>query len=255
VPLDASDHDSHCRVLAVEVGRYVEAVTGADLSRPVPTCPDWDVAELVRHIGAVHRWADRMVRERATERLARDQLELQLPPDVSALPGWLGAGGEALVATLRAADPDASMWVWGADPHVRFWSRRMVHETTVHRVDAELALGRDPDVDADVAADGIDELLENLPAAANFAPKVAALRGDGESMQLEGTDADFHRLVRLEPNGFTWTRERADASVTVRARVADLLMLVYRRLPVTDARFNRVGDHEVLARWLDNSAL
>lgn len=105
------------------------------------------------------------------------------------------------------------------------------------------------------AVTGADELLENLPAAANFAPKVAALRGDGESMLLEGTDADFHRVVRLEPNGFTCAREPADASVTVRARVADLLMLVYRRLPVTDARFDCVGDHEVLARWLDNSAL
>jgi uncharacterized protein (TIGR03083 family) len=255
VPLAAWDHARHCRALALEVERYVDALTGADLTRPVPSCPDWDLAELVRHIGTVHRWADRMVREGATERLAQRELDLRLPPDPNGLPAWLGSGGEALVATLRAADPDASMWVWGADPHVRFWSRRMLHETTVHRADAELALGRDPAIDADTAADGIDELLDNLPGATYFAPKVAALRGDGESMQFEDTDAGAHWVVRLEPNGFVWTRGRAHASVSVRASVADLLLLLYRRLPAADARFACKGDHAVLARWLDNSAI
>jgi uncharacterized protein (TIGR03083 family) len=255
VPLEAWDHARHCGALAAEVRRYVDVVTGVDVTRRVPTCPDWDVAELVRHIGAVHRWAERMVRDGATERLARSELDLRLPTDVSGLPEWLGSGGEELVATLRAADPDASVWVWGADPHVRFWSRRMLHETTVHRADAELAFGRRPAIDAHTAADGIDELLENLPSAAYFAPKVAALRGDGESMQLEATDVDVDWVVRLEPNGFTWRRGRADPSVTVRAPITDLLLLLYRRLPSTDAQFACVGDHAVLARWLDNSAL
>jgi uncharacterized protein (TIGR03083 family) len=255
VPLAAWDHARHCRALVDEVGRYVEVMTGADFTRPVPACPDWDLAELVRHIGTVHRWAERMVREGATERLAQRDLDLRLPPDRHDLPAWLGSGGDALVATLRAADPDASMWAWGADPHVRFWSRRMLHETTVHRADAELALDRDPAIDADTAADGIDELLDNLPCAAYFAPNVAELRGDGESIQLEGADVDVRWVVRLEPTGFTWARRRADASVSVRAPVADLLLLLYRRLPLADTRFACAGDHAVLARWLDSSAL
>jgi hypothetical protein len=131
----------------------------------------------------------------------------------------------------------------------------MLHETTVHRADAELALGRDPFIDGDIAADGIDELLDNLPCAAYFAPNVAALRGDGESMQLEATDADVRWLVRLEPDGFTWKRQRADASVSVHGTVADLLLLLYRRLPVADARFVCAGDIAVLTRWLASSAL
>ena len=253
--LAAWDHARHCLALAAEVGRHVEAVTGADLARPVPSCPGWDVAELVRHIGTVHRWAERMVRDGATERLAPGRLDLGLPPDANGLPGWLGVGGEALVATLGEADPDATMWVWGADPHVRFWSRRMLHETTVHRADAELAFDRDPAIDGDTAADGIDELLDNLPCAAYFAPKVTALRGDGESMQLEATDAEVGWLVRLEPDGFTWTRERADASVSVHGPVADLLLLLYRRVPVADARFACAGDIAVFTRWLKSSAL
>ena len=211
MPLAAWDHASHCRALAGEVGRYVEVITGADVTRPVPACPGWDLAELIQHIGTVHRWAERMVREGATERLAQRELDLRLPPDPNGLPAWLSSGGDALVATLRAADPDASMWAWGADPHVRFWSRRMLHETTVHRADAELALGRDPTIDADTAADGIDELLDNLPCAVYFAPNVAELRGDGESIQLEGADVDVHWVVRLESTGFSWharTRRR-----------------------------------------------
>ena len=74
-------------------------------------------------------------------------------------------------------------------------------------------------------------------------------------MQFNATDAAVGWVVRFEPNGFTWTRGRADASVSVRASSADLLLFVYRRLPVEDTRFNCEGDLAVLARWLDNSSL
>src|SRR5205085_1416838 len=84
-----------------------------------------DVADLLEHTGAVHRWVTAMVRDLATERLLRADLELGLPDDPAQLAGWLGAGATPLVETLRVADPDAPMWAWGADHHVRFWSRRM----------------------------------------------------------------------------------------------------------------------------------
>jgi hypothetical protein len=41
-----------------------------------------------------------------------------------------------------------------------FWVRRMVHETAIHRVDAELAVGLTSEpIETDLAVDGIDELL------------------------------------------------------------------------------------------------
>ena len=91
------------------------------------------------------------------------------------------------------------MWAWGPDKHVRFWSRRMVHETGVHRVDAELALGIEPRVDPAVAAGGVVEFLENLPRS-------SALRGDGEQLRLVATDRPDQWTITRQPAGFDWAR-------------------------------------------------
>ena len=95
---------------------------------------------------------------------------------------WIRRGGVALVATLRATNPATSMWAWGSDQHVRFWSRRQLHETLVHRFDLELSQGERPSAPAHLAADTIDEFLDNLAAAEYFSPAVARLRGNGESI-------------------------------------------------------------------------
>src|SRR5206468_2913885 len=135
------------------------------------------------------------------------------PDDPAKLADWFADGGRALVDTLRAADPDAPMWSWGADQHARFWSRRMLHETTVHGVDASLAVAARPAVDAAVAVDGIAELLENLPSAAYFRPEVAQLKGSGESIHLHATDADGEFVIHLGADGFTWAPGHEKATV------------------------------------------
>ena len=88
----------------------------------------------------------------------------------------------------------------------------MLHETTVHRADAELALGvADPVIDPVVAADGIDEFLFNLPSARRPYPHLASLP-TGASLHLHATDADGEWLIR-----FTDERDRLGA----RAREGD----------------------------------
>jgi uncharacterized protein (TIGR03083 family) len=62
-----------------------------------------------------------------------------------------------MFAESDAATPSAT-W-WPADQTVGFWARRMAHETAVHRVDAELARGVETPIDAELATDGVDELL------------------------------------------------------------------------------------------------
>jgi hypothetical protein len=126
----------------------------------------------------------------------------------------------------------------------------------VHRVDAELALGISPSVDGPTAADGIDELLENLPCAEYFRPRVAELRGNGESIALRSTDRDDRWLIRLEPDGFRWERGDDGApTVSVAARADDLLLLAYSRRALPDDRFSVAGDVSVFERWLERSAL
>lgn len=147
------------------------------------------------------------------------------------------------------------MWAWGADQHARFWVRRMLFETLVHRVDADLALGLDTDIDPVLAADGVSEFLTNLPFAAGFAPGTAALRGADRTIRFTRTDGDGDWLVRLRPDGFGLDRQAAaSADASVRGTAADLLLLLYGRLDRSAGRFEVRGDDELLARWTANSA-
>jgi uncharacterized protein (TIGR03083 family) len=246
----------YCERLGPEVERLADAAESAGPSAPVPTCPEWTVADLVEHIGGVHRWAAAMVRDVASERYRRDQLDLGLPDDPAAYPEWLRSGGPPMIDTFAAADPDAPMWAWGADQHARFWPRRMVHETAVHRFDADLAAGHDPSVEAAVAVDGVEELLENLPSAAYFRPHVRELRGEGETVGLATTDTDVAWLIALGPDGFTWARGAVDgAAASLRATASDLYRAIYARLPIDGRRVEVEGDRSLVDRWLTNSAL
>ena len=238
-----------------EIARMADAARVVDPATPVPSCPDWTIAQLVRHTGTVHRWAARMVRDRAAERLDPTTIDLGLPEDPAAYPEWLAAGADPLVAVFAEADPEATMWAWGADQHVRFWPRRMLHETTIHRVDADLAAGTQPVVDRATATDGIDELLENLPTAVYFRPRVAELRGEGESIGLRGPGGNDRWMIMLQPEGWEWNRSEAEASVTVSGATDSLLLLLYGRRAVGDARLAVTGDERVLAAWLERSAL
>ncbi|KJY16262.1 hypothetical protein VR46_45300, partial [Streptomyces sp. NRRL S-444] len=89
---------------------------------------------------------------------------------------WLAESAAEAAEVFAAIDLDAPMWAWGVDQHARFWVRRMLFETLVHRADAELALGIDPHIDRVLAVDGIDEFLTNLPFASSFAPGTGQLR-------------------------------------------------------------------------------
>jgi uncharacterized protein (TIGR03083 family) len=250
-------HANYCDAVSLEIERIVDAVTGVDPATPVPTCPDWTVADLIEHVGGIHRWAERMVREQTPVRIPSRLIDLNLPPGKAEYPAWLAAGGPVLVDTLRQADPDASMWAWGADQHTRFWSRRMVFETAVHRTDAEQAVGRAASIDTNVAVDGIDELLDNLPCAARFAPNVTELRGDGESLRFLAADTGHGWLIELHPDGFSWRHDTSavPASVGLHGSAADLFMLLWRRLPLRSPQFELSGDAAVLTHWLDKSAL
>ncbi len=61
-----------------EIGTQIElaraAVAGADLTTPVPSCPGWNVGQLLRHLGGAHRWIESIVRTRASVPPADDEV-------------------------------------------------------------------------------------------------------------------------------------------------------------------------------------
>ncbi|MFE2727839.1 maleylpyruvate isomerase family mycothiol-dependent enzyme [Kitasatospora sp. NPDC059327] len=252
----------HPAAVAAETARFVAVVRAADPSTKVPTCPDWTMTDLVRHAGSVQRWFTVLLRQRIQEPPRGREVDLRLPERPEGYPDWLAEAAAQAGAEFAAADLDAPMWAWGADQHARFWVRRMLFETLVHRVDAELALGLRPAIDPVLAADGVSEFLANLPFAAVFAPRTALLRGADRSIRFTRTDGKGDWLVRLRPDGFGLDgdgpaprgAQAPPADATVRGTAADLLLLLYGRLDRADDRFEVLGDQELLAHWVANSA-
>ena len=250
------EHGAYCDATEAEAARFLESVATVEPATRVPTCPDWSVADLIDHLGTVHRWAGNMIAVLAPERIPSARMDLEQPDDYADRPVWFRAGAARLLDALRAGDPDAAMWGWGSDKHLRFWSRRMLHETTVHRADADITAGREPEIHAPVAVDGIDEFLDNLPHAAYWAPKVQELRGDGETIALRATDAGVTWGIRLEPAGFAWDHAAAEAGVTIDGSAPDLLLLLWGRMALDDAsRFEIAGDRGLVDFWRERSAI
>ena len=240
-----------CDIVEREVARIVEVTHGVDPATPVPTCGAWTIADLLVHAGEVYRWAGMIVAQASPVRIPRDELDFGEPDDPRDLPTWFGEAVGDVVATFRAADPDTPMWAWGWPKAGRFWPRRMVHELGVHRADAELALGIDVAMQPEVAADGIDELLDNLPQAAYFAPAVQDLRGDGEVLGFRATDSGDSWRITLLPDRFDWARAEGPSDALVEAPARDLLLGLYGR----PACLGITGDDDLFDRWSRNSAI
>ena len=43
---------------------FGELIRSADPSTPVPTCPDWTLKQLFRHVGRGNRWAAQIIADR-----------------------------------------------------------------------------------------------------------------------------------------------------------------------------------------------
>lgn len=251
----AVSHENVVELLVAEIGRMAAVCREVDPGARVPSCPDWDLAELMGHIGTVHRWAGTMVERHSQARLGRDDLELDRPDDPTALPDWVAEGADFLAERFSGIDTEAEMWAWGWPKNAGFWPRRMLHETGIHRADAELTAGTVPLYDAGIAADGVDELLDNLPHALYFAPAVAELKGDGEQLAFVAPDLDEGWVISLEPDGFTWTHARVgdDVNATLTATASDLLLVLYGRRPIGPGEIT--GDGELIDRWVAKSSL
>jgi uncharacterized protein (TIGR03083 family) len=168
--VEALSLDEYLRALSDEGSRLRQVASG-HLDAPVPSCPGWTVRDLVAHVGSVHRWATRFVAE-GLERPTPEASEAELLAtgrSIDNLLEWSQLGHEALLDALRTAPADLQCWSFLPAPSpLVFWARRQAHETTIHRIDVELAasIGRTATaltpVPVELAADGIAELLEGF---------------------------------------------------------------------------------------------
>src|SRR5262249_46021751 len=119
----------------------VDAAERAGLGARVPSCEEWTVADLLEHIGYVHRWAAANLDRAPGDPYVRSREMGIAAPGAGALPSWVRDGAPALADALAARPSNTPAWTWLPPPTNGFWRRRQAHETAVHRVDAQLAAG------------------------------------------------------------------------------------------------------------------
>ena len=232
-------------------------IDGTDLTRPVPTCPEWTMRELVTHVGRAHRWATAMVTARAAKPLPfREIPGGKLPGDQRGQMDWLSAGAAGLVDAVRAAG-DAQVWTHLGLGPAGYWARRMAHETAVHRADGQIALGQRPQIDAATAADGIGEWLGFLatPGTGEDPPSLGALHG--KVLHLHVTDegvSDGEWMIRPAQDGITVEPGHGRGDVAVRGPASDMLLVLMRRFPVSDPSVEVLGDAALLDALLAETA-
>ncbi|MCX5389305.1 maleylpyruvate isomerase family mycothiol-dependent enzyme [Streptomyces sp. NBC_00094] len=260
--LTEDTHAASCAAVAEQTRRFVATVREADPATPVPTCPGWTLADLTRHLGTVHHWAEHLVRTGATTRVHARDLPLDPPADPAAYPGWLAAGAETFVTTLSATDPDTPLWSPGPEPRAGYYPRHLLFEAVVHLADAEIALdGTARPIDAGTAAEGIEHHLATLLYVPWTAERIAHLDRDGELLRLTARDTGAVWTLTLGGGGFTWRRgsaastARTEPTVSVTGDSGELLLLLHRRYAADDPRFARTGDRALLDAWLTATAL
>lgn len=212
----------------------------------VEACPDWTVAELIGHLGGVHRWALHAVR--AGERPPRSPSGSGARAEGAGLGQWLVAGAEELAAELAATADDTPSWnPFGAPPVAAVWPRRQAHETMVHRWDVEAAAGVTTPLPPVLASDGIDEFFEVMLPHRLARGSVTL---PASSFHVHCTDVPGEWLVAPDKHGaYSMRREHAKGDAAARGPAEALLLLLWGRTHVLDERLDIVGDVDVAAQW------
>ncbi|WP_158102688.1 maleylpyruvate isomerase family mycothiol-dependent enzyme [Lentzea kentuckyensis] len=247
-------YERHCAEIIHQAELLVSALDGADLGIQVPSCPDWTVNQLLRHVGFAYRWADEMIREKRPEidftRNAALDVSAYAGETAAELGPWIEESARSLASALQAVDPDEMIATLASHPGPRLWSRRMAQECVIHRWDAVNALGVPFEIDADMAADNLTEwALFALPFAfLRWPAETAALVGPGHTIHLHATDFDCELVLDLTGPRPAVREGHEKAAVAVRGPVTELMLAVYRRRPVEGLEV--FGDRELLDRLL-----
>ena len=196
------------------IGSVLDVLRTGDadaLARPVAACEGWDVADVVGHLGGIHRWVTVAIREQRGDHEADPA-----PTDPSELAAWFEAGADDLLEAL-AGDPKDPAWSFSREAghdNLGFWQRRQAHENGIHAWDVATAVGAPATYDESLAADGIGEVLEV------FVPR----------MRARGLLADLPTSVALIGPDFYWLLGDApDPIAEAHGSCVDLLLTLWHR--------------------------
>src|SRR3954453_21869675 len=225
--------------LATDGAALRDAAT--DLDAAVSTCPGWSVRDAVEHTAVVYAHKATII-EGSMDGPPADWPPTFVYDDVRE---FYDEQLHRVIEALRTRDPATSVWTWyPPDQTVGFWVRRMMQETVIHRADVESAVGRTPDVPDEVAADGINELLELMVCNDDEEFYEGHVPGRGQRIAIATAGSAW--TVTLGPKTASFTRELApDADVSLAGKGGPMLLALWNRLPYSAV--TATGDESALA--------
>lgn len=236
------------------------AATG--LGALVPSCPGWNMATLLAHLGGAYAYVAKTIASGTGEDIVQEIEQLGLPPDIEqwfredrapermppTVLTWYSATGDELEEIFTRFGPDAPAWTWWEpDQTAGFWLRRMANETAIHRWDAQSAVGRPDPIEGDLARDGIDEMFDVY--VPRWCRPKSTLIGAGETFGFRRTDGEAAWTVVFEGDGMAVYRDVRPPDVTLQGTASDLFLFLWQR--ILPDRLEVEGDIALLGRYFD----
>lgn len=227
-------------------GRLLAAATqDASPAAHIAGASGLTLLETVRHIG--DRCEDCLSWLGAAESAA-SHWHVSAHADLPELTGRFTERLAELLARFGTSSPQEPAPTWYPEDHtISFWLRRMVHATTLHRLDVQTAACADlTPISADVACDGIDEVLRlwfgyRLAALGMYASRPLSVRVVAESKQWH-VRADTERVrAGQQPDS-----DEPDTDATISGDAPSVYLWLWGRLP--DRAITVTGDHDAIAQ-------
>ena len=105
---------------ARESGRFRAVVGKGDFTTPVPSCPDWNLSDLLWHLTEVQDFWGRIVDGPVVDPRTIDDLER---PDDGELLALFDDRSALLISALGERNPSDECWSWHADGHSVGWAK------------------------------------------------------------------------------------------------------------------------------------
>lgn len=200
------------------------------LKAAVPGCPGWDVGEVVWHVATVYEHKIRVMADNAFPEAWPPTWDFRDDEEIA----FLQSAKARLFEEFARHEIGEQTQTFGADTTIAFWARRMACEIAIHRYDGEQAHDDTTPIPADIAIDGIDEMLHVMLAGPWWKERVQ-------------TDHPVDALVAIEAGGHRWVCDvqRASVTVTPDAPAPAVAMIVGDPEAVFLWMWGRVGDDAV----------
>ena len=205
---------------------------------------DWNVREVLGHLGGVHHRFTTCLRGEITEWPGRESVDV--PTD--GLVDWYRTTMAELVGTLGSIQLDAAFVTWAGEQDGHWILRRLANETAVHRWDIEAASGRPDGIDPPLAIEIIDEFLTDIVDARGLPGVDDISAHDGATLHLHATDTDTGEwFLTVTSAGLHMDRRHDKGDVALRGLSGELALWLNGRIPAS--RLDAFGEPANIDWW------